>query len=202
MRFPAGFSYQEEFLTRAEEAELINRIRDVEMVPTTILMHGKFISGSRLQKYYGYNWNWETREHEWGDAMPDWLLQLREKVAKFADIAPASLVQGSVLNYEPGVKANYHRDKDRYKQIVGVSLGSSAEIAFRRPAKGDAPDVQHLINAPRSSDIVGIVRQKLNPRSIYRLIDEIREEWMHEIGSVTETRWSIMFRDLREPVPR
>jgi alkylated DNA repair protein (DNA oxidative demethylase) len=68
--------------------------------------------------------------------IPDWLLPLREKAAGFARLAPGDLVQALLIRYDPGAGIGSHRDRSVFEHVIGVSLGASATMRFRRRRSG------------------------------------------------------------------
>ena len=74
------------------------------------------------------------------------------------------------------------RDIGAFGIVVGVSLGGSCRMRFRRypPAKG-----------------AKIFTLELAPRSVYVLRDEIRWRWQHSVARTKELRCSITFRTPR-----
>jgi DNA oxidative demethylase len=48
--------------------------------------------------------------------------------------APETLEQALVIRYDPGAGIGWHRDRPVFEHIVGVSLGASATMRFRRHA--------------------------------------------------------------------
>jgi DNA oxidative demethylase len=114
------------------------------------------------------------------EPIPNWLLPLREKAAVFARLAPNDLVQALVIRYDPGAGIGWHRDRPVFEHVLGVSLGASATMRFRRRRPG---------GFDRAS-------ARLAPRSLYHLAGEARHEWEHSIAEMAMTRWSITFRSL------
>jgi alkylated DNA repair dioxygenase AlkB len=109
------------------------------------------------------------------------LLDLRERLAPLAGIAPAALEAALLIRYDPGAGIGWHRDRPQYGEVLGLSLGASCVMRLRRRTPA------------------GFERRKLAlpPRSLYRLSDEVRWEWEHSITPMEERRWSITFRTLR-----
>jgi DNA oxidative demethylase len=84
--------------------------------------------------------------------------------------------------YPPGAGIGWHRDAPPFGVIVGVSLGTTCEMRFRRGSGG------------RTAFAL-----ELRPRSAYLLSGDVRSNWQHSIPAVAETRWSVTLRTLREP---
>jgi alkylated DNA repair dioxygenase AlkB len=115
------------------------------------------------------------------EAIPGFLLPVREIAAGFARLDPAVLEQVSVLEYGPGAAIGWHRDKSVFGNVVGISLVSSCRFRFRRRA--DSGWERAAITA--------------EPRSVYLLRGPSRTEWEHSIPGVDSLRYSITLRTLR-----
>jgi DNA oxidative demethylase len=116
------------------------------------------------------------------EPIPDWLLPVRARAARFACLEPEELVQTLLIRYDPGAGIGWHRDRFVFEHVIGISLGAPAVMRFRRRRAG---------GFDRASVLLG-------PRSIYHLTGEARHEWEHSIPAMETTRWSITFRSLSE----
>ena len=96
--------------------------------------------------------------------------------------APDDLVQALLIRYDPGAGIGWHRDRPVFEHVIGISLGLTATMRFRR----------------RRGQQFERRAAELAPRSIYLLQGEARREWEHSIAELEETRWSITFRTLRQ----
>ena len=76
----AGLSQAGAFVTPGEEQMLIASIGAVELLP--FRFHGWL--GKRLTASYGWNHDFDDASFTAGEAIPEWLLPLRAKVARFA----------------------------------------------------------------------------------------------------------------------
>jgi DNA oxidative demethylase len=138
--------------------------------------------GKRLTASYGWRYDFDDASFAPAEAIPDWLLPLREKAARFARLPPGELVQALLIRYDPGAGIGWHRDRPVFEHVLGISLGAPATMRFRRRKPGGFDRVSAL----------------LAPRSIYHLTGEARHEWEHSIAAMEVTRWSITFRSLSE----
>jgi DNA oxidative demethylase len=175
--FP-GLTQAEAAVSACEEQALIASIDKTELSP--FRFHGWF--GKRLTASFGWQYDFESRGFEPAQPMPDWLIPLRERAARFAGAGPGELVQVSLIRYDPGAGIGWHRDRPVFEHIVGVSLGAPATMRFRR----------------RRTDGFDRFSAELPPRSIYHLQGEARHRWEHSIAAMAATRWSITFRSLSE----
>ena len=172
----AGLMQGEAIVTPSEEQALIASIDGVEMSP--FRFHGWL--GNRLTASYGWRYDFDTASFGPTDPIPDWLLPLRERAARFARLKPADLVQALLIRYDPGAGIGWHRDRPVFEHILGISLGAPTTMRFRRRRPG---------GFDRAS-------ASLAPRSIYHLTGEARHQWEHSIAAMAATRWSVTFRSL------
>jgi len=174
----AGLSQADAFVMPDEEQMLIASIDATELLP--FRFHGWL--GKRLTASYGWHYDFDDATFAPADPIPDWLLPLRAKAARFARLQPGELVQALLIRYDPGAGIGWHRDRPVFEHVLGVSLGAPATMRFRRRKPGGFNRASAL----------------LTPRSIYHLTGEVRHEWEHSISAMEVTRWSITFRSLSE----
>ncbi len=173
-----GLSQAGAFVTPGEEQMLIASIDAAELSP--FRFHGWL--GKRLTASYGWRYDFDDASFAPAEAIPDWLLPLRTKAARFARLRPGELVQALLIRYDPGAGIGWHRDRPVFEHVLGISLGAPVTLRFRRRKPGGFDRASAL----------------LAPRSIYHLTGEARHEWEHSIADVEVTRWSITFRSLSE----
>jgi alkylated DNA repair protein (DNA oxidative demethylase) len=174
----AGLSQAGGFVTPDEEQTLIASIDAADLSP--FRFHGWL--GKRLTASYGWCYDFDDASFAPAEAIPDWLLPLRAKAARFACLQPGELVQALLIRYDPGAGIGWHRDRPVFEHVLGISLGAPATMRFRRRKPGSFDRASAL----------------LAPRSIYHLTGEARHKWEHGIAGVEVTRWSITFRSLSE----
>lgn len=174
----AGLSQAGAFVTPGEQQMLIASIDAAQLSP--FRFHGWL--GKRLTASYGWRYDFDDASFAPAEAIPDWLLPLRAKAARFARLQPGELVQALLIRYDPGAGIGWHRDRPVFEHVLGISLGASATMRFRRRKRG---------GFDRAS-------VPLAPRSIYHLTGEARHKWEHSIAAMEVTRWSITFRSLSE----
>jgi len=173
-----GLSQADAFVTPNEEQVLIASIDVVELSP--FRFHGWF--GRRLTASYGWQYDFDNASFAPAEAIPDWLLPVRAKAARFAGLEPDELVQALLIRYDPGAGIGWHRDRPVFEHVLGISLGAPATMRFRRRKPG---------GFERAS-------ARLAPRSIYHLTGEVRHQWEHSIAPMEVKRWSVTFRSLSE----
>jgi alkylated DNA repair dioxygenase AlkB len=176
---PPGMRYAQDFLTAAEEAALVAHFAGLDFHHAEYLQY----TARRRIVSYGGRYDFSQRELRAAEAIPDWLLPLRDRAAAWAGLEGPQVRHALIAEYAPGTPLGWHRDVPDFEAIVGVSLGSRARMRFRRypPRK------------PGRSES----RLELAPRSIYTLQGESRWGWQHAVSPTKELRWSITFRTLR-----
>ena len=173
---PRGFRYQDEIITEAEQAELVASLRQLDLKPFEF--HG--YEGNRRVVSFGLKYDYSRRSVEPAGQVPAFLNDLLIRVADFAGVDAKAFRQVGVNEYRPGAGIGWHKDKQEFGIVVGVSLLASATMRFRR-AKGAAwTRVSHIVK----------------PRSIYILDGEARTQWEHSIPPLRDLRYSITFRTL------
>jgi alkylated DNA repair dioxygenase AlkB len=175
---PEGIFYRPELLAEAEERALLEELERLEF--HEIRMHG--VVAKRAARHFGVDYDYERRAAVHGaEPLPDWLVPVRERAAELAGVEPDELAEILVQRYPPGAQIGWHRDAPGFGIVVGISLGSSARMRFRRD-KGGVRDAFEL---------------ELEPRSGYVLAGEARNAWQHHVPPAKALRYSITFRTLR-----
>ena len=173
---PPGFVYRPEFVSAAEERDLVEAIRGIEF--SEVKMRGAV--ARRRTAHFGWLYGYETWRIEPGPPIPDFLLPLRERVGELAGVAPDTLVEVLLTEYQPGAGIGWHRDAPMFGIVAGVSLLGACRFRFER-GKGDARETRAATLAPRSA---------------YLLTSEARATWRHSIPPTKELRYSVTFRTL------
>jgi alkylated DNA repair dioxygenase AlkB len=173
---PEGFQYQPALLSVDQEREILAQVR------TLPFSHFQFqgFEGKRRVVSYGWRYDFNERQLQQAEGMPDFLLPLREQAAAFAGLTPSELQHALVTEYGPGAAIGWHRDKAMFGDIVGISLLSACTFRLRRKA-GPRWDRYSLL---------------VEPRSAYLLRGPSRTDWEHSIPAVDALRFSVTFRNL------
>jgi len=174
----AGLRYAEQLIGEAEEERLIERLIASDLSP--FRFHGWL--GNRKTKSFGWRYDFDDASFAPTDPIPEWLSPLRESAAAFAGVQPEDFVHVLLARYDPGAGIGWHRDRDVFEQVVGISLAAPATLRFRRRKPG------------------GFDRANLDvaPRSAYLLAREARWDWEHSIVPGDLLRFSITFRMLSD----
>jgi alkylated DNA repair dioxygenase AlkB len=174
----AGFRYEEALISEAEERQLLERLDQLELAP--FRFHGWL--GNRKTKSFGWRYDFEDASFTRAEPIPEWLQPLREKAAGFAGLRPGDFVHVLLARYDRGAGIGWHRDRDVFEQVVGVSLNTPAKLRFRR----------------RTADGFRRASVQIEPRSAYLLSGESRWAWEHSISPGEQLRFSITLRALSE----
>jgi alkylated DNA repair dioxygenase AlkB len=172
----AGLRYEEGLIDEAEEGALTDRLSTLQLAP--FRFHGWL--GNRKTQSFGWRYDFDDSSFTPGEPIPDWLQPLRGKAASFARLDPADFVHVLVARYDPGAGIGWHRDRDVFDQVVGISLGTPAVLRFRR----------------RIGDGFNRASVEVEPRSAYLLSGEARWDWEHRITPGDQLRFSVTFRTL------
>jgi alkylated DNA repair dioxygenase AlkB len=132
---------------------------------------------------FGWQYDFNRMELQRTKDMPEFLLPLRERAARFAGLKPPDLQHVLLTEYAPGAGIGWHRDKPMFAEVVGISLGSPCVFRFRRKAGS---------KWERASVVA-------EPRSAYLLQGPSRTEWEHSIPAVDHLRYSATFRSFKAP---
>ena len=174
----AGLDYREEFISAEEEGALIGHIEALDLAP--FRFQGWL--GNRKTRSFGWRYDFDDANFTPAESIPDWLEPVRERAASFAGSEPKDFVHVLLARYDPGAGIGWHRDRDVFEKVVGISLGTSATLRFRQRTE------------------TGFKRVNLHvaPRSAYLLSEDARHEWEHRITPGANLRFSITFRTLSD----
>ena len=171
-----GLRYREDVISAGDEQTLLARLGSLALAP--FRFHGWL--GNRRTQSFGWRYDFEDASFTPAEPIPDWLKPLREKAAAFAGLQPGEFVHVLLARYDPGAGIGWHRDRDVFEKVVGVSFGSSATLRFRQ----------------RTPSRFKRANLELEPRSAYLLSREARHDWEHSISPGDAVRFSITFRTL------
>ena len=174
----AGLGYAEELIGEGEEQALLDRLAALELAP--FRFHGWL--GNRKTQSFGWRYDFEDASFTPAEPIPDWLQPLRERAAAFAGLKPADFVHVLLARYDPGAGIGWHRDRDVFENVVGISLGTPATLRFRR----------------RTPSGFRRASLQVQPRSAYLLSGEARHDWEHSISPGQSLRFSVTFRTLSD----
>jgi alkylated DNA repair dioxygenase AlkB len=174
----AGLRYKQEVIGRAEERSLIERLHALDLTP--FRFHGWL--GNRKTQSFGWRYDFDDASFAPSEPIPDWLQPLRERAAAFAGLKPQDFAHVLLARYDPGAGIGWHRDRDVFEKVVGISLNTPATLRIR----------QRTTNGFRRASL------ELEPRSAYLLSGEARHDWEHSISPGSSLRFSVTFRTLSD----
>jgi alkylated DNA repair dioxygenase AlkB len=182
-KVPDGFIYRPNFVSGAEEDELIGEIQKLTLTPFKYYQ----FTGKRRTVSFGWQYEFGDKDITTAPDMPAFLSSVRTRAGTLFNIDPRTLVQTSIIEYSTGAPIGWHRDIPQFEAVVGISLGAACRMRFRKYSRARA----------KRSNRDAILSIELEPRSIYLMSEASREIWQHSIPPVKELRYSIMMRTLR-----
>ena len=174
----AGLRYEKDVIGEAEEVALIEQLAAADLSP--FRFHGWL--GNRKTTSFGWRYDFDDASFSPTQPIPDWLEPLRKTAASFAGIRSDDFAHVLLARYDPGAGIGWHRDRDVFDQVVGISLGTAAVLRFRR-------------RKPGGFDRASV---DVEPRSAYLLSNEARWDWEHSITPGDLLRFSITFRTMSD----
>jgi alkylated DNA repair dioxygenase AlkB len=178
---PAGLRYAPEFVSAASEQQLI---ADIAALPLQPFQFGAF-QGHRRVKSFGFRYDYTLQKLQPSEPIPEWLEAITRAVEGFGELPQGSVRQVLCTDYDVGVGIGWHRDKPQFDKVFGLSLGSACKLRFRRRRGDKQAGKWERFTLPAE------------PRSIYLMDGEIRQNWEHSIPPVEQRRYSITFRTMR-----
>jgi alkylated DNA repair dioxygenase AlkB len=175
---PEGLSYTADFLTVAEERELIERAATLPLAPFQFGIY----EGKRRVVYFGARYDYTHQRLEPAQDLPDWIVPYVRRTERLANLAEGSIRHALFTEYDVGAGIGWHRDKKHFDEVFALSLASACDIRFRRKS-GSKWERYALTCAPRS---------------LYIMRGAARGVWEHSIAPVREKRYSITFRTMAE----
>jgi alkylated DNA repair dioxygenase AlkB len=179
---PEGFHCRLDFISTEEEAHLIEAL---QRLPLAEARYRSYTARRRIASY-GSQYDFAHNRLLPSDPLPEELMPLRDRVARWIGVAPDAFTNALVAEYRPGTPLGWHRDVPDYEMVVGVSLAGGARMRFRR-----YPPIH-----PKKADVLSI---EIEPRSAYVLRGEARWDWQHSVAPTPALRYSITFRTPAEP---
>jgi alkylated DNA repair dioxygenase AlkB len=178
---PQGFQYLPEFITKEEEQNLIEEVRQITLSP--MIFHG--YEAKRKVSSFGFDWNFESRTLTEGKPIPPAFDFLVQKAARQLNINHQDFAELLVTEYSEGTVINWHRDAPPFDVIAGISLLSDCTFRFR-PYDKALQNRKSVISIP------------IHSRSLYIISGESRTDWEHSISPVKKQRYSITLRTLKK----
>jgi alkylated DNA repair dioxygenase AlkB len=181
---PRGFLYRGDFIAVEEEERLAGEIAAVEF--SNFEMRG--VVARRRVAFFGSTYDAGAAS---SPPIPEFLLPLRDRIARWANLNPQAFAMSLINEYPPGAPIGWHRDAPQYDIVAGVSLLSSCRMKFRPYVRRSTQQPGERQRRSASHEIL------LERRSAYLMTGESRKAYEHHIPAVETLRYSITFRTLR-----
>ena len=134
----------------------------------------------RSRKSFGWQYDIPSDSFSESDPVPRDFEWVRELGARFTGAKAEDFIDLMVIRYEPGSYIQPHYDKPVFNHIIGLSMGSDADMVFSKPAEQGGEAI--TVPLPR--------------RSMFKLSGDARFVYRHGIPLVTGTRLSLTLRTL------
>jgi alkylated DNA repair dioxygenase AlkB len=177
---PEGFRYYPDFLSVAEEEELIAAAKATELH----VFNFQGFEAKRKVASFGYDYSFDQRKLTKGKEIPVEFSKVIKKVAEKIGIEPKEIGELLVIEYPVGAVINWHRDAPPFDVIAGLSLLSDCVFKLR-PQEKSLQNRRSIITIP------------VKRRSLYIMDGASRSEWQHSISPVKAVRYSITLRTLK-----
>jgi alkylated DNA repair dioxygenase AlkB len=177
-KLPSGFLYSPNFLSEAEESDLLKTIQTLQFGAYDFR---GYIAKRRVVAWGGGYDSHAVRMAVSAEEIPELLRPIKDRAAAVAGVSADEIVQAMVTEYSAGTPIGWHRDSAQFGTIIGISLQSAARFRLK-PYKEEGK----------------IISLMVEPRSIYVMSGEARWNFQHSIPAVKELRYSITLRTLSE----
>lgn len=109
-RLPEGLLYREDAIGADEELHYAQQFKLLPFAPFEF--HG--FLGRRRVVSFGRRYDYAARQLREANALPEWLLPLRQRAADIAGLPVESLKQALVTEYDAAAAIGWHRDKPMF----------------------------------------------------------------------------------------
>ena len=140
--------------------------------------------GNRKTQSFGWRYDFDDASFTPTEPIPDWLRAAARQGGRASrDCSRTTFAHALVARYDPGAGIGWHKDRDVFEQVVGISLNTPATLRFRQRTGDRLPPRQ-----PRRSSRARPICCR----------GEARCEWEHSIAPGEQLRFSITFRTLSD----
>ncbi|AMN44980.1 alpha-ketoglutarate-dependent dioxygenase AlkB [Rhodoplanes sp. Z2-YC6860] len=174
--WPQGFRYESGVTPAEEQQDLVEQF---QTLPFKEFEFQGFL-GKRRVVSFGWRYDFNNGGFQKTCSIPDFMLPLRDRAARFAGLDGDALAHALVLEYPPGAAIGWHKDRPMFDDVIGISFASPCTFRFRRKS-GQKWERRSLT---------------AEPGSMYLLRGPSRTEWEHSIPGVDALRYSVTFRSL------
>ena len=176
VELPPGMRYAANLVPGEDERALLAEFRALPF--KEFEFHG--FLGRRRTISFGWRYDFNGGGLQKAGDVPRFLLPVRERAARFAELEPSALEHALLIEYPPGAGIGWHKDRPAFADVIGISLLSPCTFRLRRRA--GAMWERRSFTA--------------EPRSAYLLRGPSRTEWEHSIPPLETPRYSITFRSM------
>jgi alkylated DNA repair dioxygenase AlkB len=173
---PEGMRYTRELILAEEEQALVGQLGALPF--KEFEFHG--FLGKRRVVSFGWRYDFNGSGLQKASDMPEFLLPVRDRAARFAGVEPSALEHALLIEYAPGARIGWHKDRPIFADVIGISLQSPCTFRLRRK-RGSSWERRTIT---------------VEPRSAYLLRGPSRTEWEHSIPPLATLRYSITFRSM------
>ena len=186
---PAGLVYEADFLTPAEESDLL---AEIARLPFREARFQQYTARRRVVRFgegeYPASYGAAAEELNPRRPFPEFLMGIRQRVAHWRGLGETDFAHALVTEYQPGTPIGGHSDAPHFDIIVGISLAGAVRMRFRPYAA--------------RNDKNAAIELQLAQRSAYVMQGDIRWKWQHHIPPAKQLRYSITLRTLKQDAAR
>lgn len=179
-RYPEGFAYYPDFITKEEEQQLLNFFQ--KLTWGDFSMYG--VTAKRKIVHFGVGYDFMTGSLTPAPAPPQELNFLIAKASNLLRIKREDIKEILLTHYPKGAQIGWHFDAPAFEELVGISLNSPSLFKLREGRDSRNKIIQTL----------------LEPRSCYTIKGEARWKWQHHIPPVSDERYSITLRTIKAKI--
>jgi alkylated DNA repair dioxygenase AlkB len=179
---PNGLVYRPDFITEAEEEDLL---RIIETLPMEHPITDTYVARRRII-HFGWGFDFEKNHIMPGPPLPDFLVPIARRIEKWMGFPRGDVVEALINEYPPGYGLGWHRDNEGFEHIIGISLGSWCRMRFR--------PIASKRNRAEKRSPKEIIQLPLERRSAYVMQRGVRWDCQHSVAPVPALRYSITFR--------
>src|SRR2546423_11739689 len=127
---PAGIRYAPDLISVEEEQSLLQELPALSF--REFEFHG--FLGKRRVISFGWHYDFNGGGLKKAGDVPGFLLPVRDRAARFADLPSSALEHALLIEYGPGAAIGWPKDPPALDVVIGISLLSSCTFPLRRKA--------------------------------------------------------------------
>src|SRR3981081_3055798 len=138
--------YAADVLSPVEEQALL------EEIPALAFKEFEFHGFLGKRRTVSFGWRYDFNGGGLGKAgeIPEFLVPVRERAARFAGLSPASLEHALIIEYQPGAAIGWQQARPVFGDVSGLSLRAPCTFRLRRKA-GARWERRSFVAQPRSA---------------------------------------------------